>query len=107
MLIGKISPTAVYSKQNSPFSVENITCDYISAIARPYELGASNVSFQVNFGNAVLGTDGVTVIGFNKVFDNYLNLTSAHLSSWGTDDSSMLTIISNALGTTISGIVNI
>lgn len=54
MLYGKINPPATSVEQTTPFSAITKTADLMVVIARPYALGATNVNFQVSFGEGEL-----------------------------------------------------
>ena len=99
MLLAKINPAAKKTTEVSPFSSTTITLDYMTAIARPYVAGASQTNFVIEFG-AIIEEDGV-VTSFNSRTQTNLNLTSEELSSWGTNDEVLLTIIASKLGVSI------
>jgi hypothetical protein len=101
MIIAKITPTATKVTQVTPFSSETKTLDYMTAIARPYVVGASETGFQVSFGTVEVDSDG-KIVKYNNETNERLVLTSEELSTWGTNDESLLTIIANKLNVTIS-----
>ena len=53
MLYAKINPAATYTNQVSPFSATTTQCNYMTAYARPYAVGAEQTNFQVQFGLAI------------------------------------------------------
>ena len=98
MLYAIISPTAKYaSDQPNPFQApEIIDAELMTAIARPYALGASSVRFEVLFGTAEKDSNGAT-IGFKKLGTLSLALLSSDIATWGTDDGSILKVIASKL----------
>jgi hypothetical protein len=113
MLLAKINPAATFTSQSGPFAqTETTTADYLTVLARPYLVGSPKTHFEVMFGTyteAVLGveaSEGVEAIQaqsakFNHIKSSNLTLTSQELSSWGTDDSTLLTVIATKLGTSV------
>jgi hypothetical protein len=73
----------------------------MTAIARPYVAGASETGFQVTFGTVEVDDEG-KIIKFNNETNERLVLTSEDLSTWGTNDETLLTIIAGKLNVTIS-----
>jgi hypothetical protein len=101
MIIAKITPTATKVTQVTPFSSETKTLDYMTAVARPYVAGSSQTNFQISFGTVNVNDKG-DIVNFNNETNERLTLTSEELSTWGTNDESLLTIIANKLNVTIS-----
>jgi hypothetical protein len=104
MLLAKISPAAKQIVQTSPFESSEVTAEYMSALARPYALGASKVNFEVVFGNLVESPKP----GSEEVAQQLVRVTNANvqlegeeLASWGTDDSVVLSAIAAKLGTSV------
>lgn len=104
MLLAKISPAAKQIVQTSPFESSEVSAEYMSALARPYALGASKVNFEVVFGNLVESPKP----GTEEVSQNFVRVTSANvelqgeeLASWGTDDSVVLSALAAKLGTSV------
>jgi hypothetical protein len=106
MLYAKISPVATITKQITPFEVETITADYMTAIARPYGAGATKVNFEVVFGTITLDEAGVPA-SFNRLSTSNTTLLSTQLSGWGVDDSVLLTTIAVEMGTVATEFVTI
>ena len=111
MLVTKISPNATFTKQESPFQSTSIEAHHMTALARPYHLGAKITSFEVVFGNlipaveAVEASEGVEAVEaqeakFEQVSNSRVELTSEELATWGTDDKVVLEAIATKLGTT-------
>lgn len=105
MIFGKINPAAQIVKQTAPFEQQTIIAEWITAIARPYILGSTSVSFQVNYGNLITDPQG-DVTGFNSLFNDSAVLTSAVISNWGTDDAFILNAIAEQKGTTVTETIN-
>ncbi len=106
MIFGKINPTAKAAVSDSPFNHTTIDCPYMTAIARPYRLGSESVDFEVLYGTGTSVTvDGVlTLQNFIPYTRSMVNIGSDGLSNWGTDDSTILYNIAQALGTSITDI---
>lgn len=104
MIFGKIDPVASVIQQTTPFQTTTITGSYMTAIARPYMLGANEVNFQVIYGNATLDENG-KVTSFQQVFSDNTLLTGSAIATWGEDDSVILEAIAAQQGTTVVEIV--
>jgi hypothetical protein len=106
MLIAKINPPAVKSIGVTPFSSTTTNLNYMTAIARPYAPGASSTSFQIQFGTANLNEID-EIIGFRNELDSQLVMTSEELSTWGTNDDTLLNLIASKLGVSVIEIVDV
>jgi hypothetical protein len=104
MLLAKINPPAEKITEVTPFSSTTVTLDYMTAIARPYVAGATKTNFVIEFGNITEVDDSVT--SFQSRTQTNLTLTSEELSSWGTNDEVLLTIVAGKLGVAIEGYKN-
>jgi hypothetical protein len=106
MIFGKINPVAVaVSQQNDPFTQSTVTGSYMTAIARPYYLGANEVNFQVAYGNCVFNESG-SIVGFNTIFNGGAQLSGSVIADWGSDDSTILLALAAQQGTSITEIVS-
>ena len=103
MIFATINPVASKIEQANPFSATTITADTITALARPYRLGADTVRFEVQFGTVTVENNVVT--SFNHVMSLESILTESQLSGWGTDDSIVLQAIATNLGANVVGIL--
>lgn len=106
MLYAKITPSAEKIVQTTPFSATTITADYMSALARPYGLGANVVNFEVLFGN-VSFDENQQPISFQNVVSSQLVLQGTQLQNWGIDDSVILNEIATLMGVSIENIITI
>jgi hypothetical protein len=100
MLFAKINPAAEIPQNTTPFTIEIIEADYITASADPYRLGSTSVNFNVVYGTATFDVDG-NMVTFNRLSNGYVTLSDGQISSWGIDDSVVLTEICRVLGTTV------
>jgi hypothetical protein len=109
MLVGKISPTAKIVFQETPFIHDEKDVQYMTAIANQYVLDAESTTFNVLFGEipAPVPPDEPQPEPFNVLYTYVLTLTSEQLSTWGTDDSSLLQIVAEELGVEILEFVNV
>jgi hypothetical protein len=105
MLIAKINPPAIKSLESTPFSTSTKNLEYMTALARPYVPGSSSTNFQIQFGSVNLNELG-EIIGFNNELTSQLKMTSEELVTWGTDDSTLLSLISTKLGVSILETIN-
>jgi hypothetical protein len=105
MLLAKINPSAEKITEVTPFSSVTTSLDYMTAIARPYVAGATQTNFAIEFGN-VTKVDGVAT-SFQSQTQSNLTLTSEELSSWGTNDEVLLTIVASKLGVAVEGYENV
>jgi hypothetical protein len=104
MLVAKIIPAAQLVVQPTPFESTFVEADYMTALARPYALGATKVNFEVIYGNLVevpVPDSDVLVKQFKSVTSSQITLEGPELSSWGIDDSVVLTAIAAKVGTTV------
>lgn len=107
MLYAKINPAAVYTQNTTPFTAPTtIEADYLTALARPYATGASQINFEVIFGKVVKDENAV-IVGFNNVSNISVVLTKEEISTWGLDDEVLLNILANKIGTEITEFVTI
>jgi hypothetical protein len=106
MLFAKISPQAQLITQATPFSSTTKNVEYMSAIARPYAIGAEVVNFEVLFGDMVFD-ENQNPISFQNVITSNVTLNSTQLSGWGVDDSYILTQISSLMDTSVVSYVTI
>lgn len=109
MLFAKISPSATIASQLTPFTFAQLKGEYMTAIANQYAPNSEFTQFTVIFGNF---SDPVPVtepqpLKFVSLYSYNLTLTAQQLSSWGTNDAELLTIIAEDIGTTITEFVNV
>lgn len=105
MLLAKISPAAEKVTEVTPFSSTTILLEYMGVIARPYVAGATQTNFALEFGT-ITEDEGV-VTSFQTKTQFNLTLTSEELSTWGTNDEVLLSIIAGKLNVSIEKYVNI
>ena len=106
MLYAKVTPSAQFIKQVTPFSSVTETAEYFTAIARPYAAGTPTTNFEVIFGN-VMTNDTENSQSFVRVFASSITLTAEELINWGTNDTVMLSAVANKLGATASDFITI
>jgi hypothetical protein len=106
MLFAKISPQAQLITQATPFSSTTKNVEYMSAIARPYAIGAEVVNFEVLFGDMVFD-ENQNPISFQNVITSNVTLNSTQLAGWGVDDSYILTQIASLMDTSVVSYVTI
>ena len=106
MLFGKISPVAKIVKQSNPFDQQTIDAEYITALARPYALGATQVNFQVSYGNFKKDEAG-KIVGFDNLYNDNVVLSGDEISQWGLDDSVILHVIAEKQGTEVTETVEV
>jgi len=104
MLLAKINPAAEKITEVTPFSSTTTSLDYMTAIARPYVAGATQTNFVIEFGK-INEVEGV-VTSFQNGTQTNLTLTSEELSTWGTNDEVLLTIVAGKIGVAIEGYKN-
>jgi hypothetical protein len=105
MLLAKINPAAEKVTEVTPFSSTTISLEYMTAIARPYVAGATQTNFALEFGT-ITEVEGV-VTSFQTRTQSNLTLTSDELSTWGTNDEVLLSIIAGKLNVSIESYVNV
>ena len=105
MLVTKINPSANKVTEVSPFSSTTQELSYMTAIARPYVAGATQTNFALEFGT-ITEVEGV-VTSFQTRTQSNLTLTSDELSTWGTNDEVLLSIIAGKLNVSIESYVNV
>lgn len=104
MLYAKISPSGKTSRQISPLEIEVVESGYITAYARPYGAGSSNVNFEIVFGNIIIKNE---LSIFERVFSTNIIMLSDEFVLWGIDDSIILSNIATKIGTTAIDFVTI
>lgn len=109
MLLAKINPAAEKVIQVTPFSSTTIFLDYMTAIARPYVAGATQTSFELEFGTVseIKESEEVTIQLFKSIVQTNLTLTSEELSTWGTNDEVLLSIIAGNLNVSVESYLNV
>jgi len=105
MIYAKINPIATVVRQINPFSATTVTADTMTAIARPYILGADKTRFEVKYGNVTLDQNSI-VTKFTDVLNSECILTSQQLSEWGADDSTVLHAIATSLNISVTEILS-
>lgn len=106
MIFGKIDPKAVVVVQQTPFGGTSVTGSYMTAIARPYVLGANVVNFQVVYGNCTFDTGSGAVTNFQQIFSDNVVLSGSVITTWGEDDDVILEAIATQQGTTVIEVVS-
>ena len=100
MLFGKIDPVAQIVKQTTPFEQQTVDAEYMTALARPYALGAETVNFQVSYGNFTKDETG-KITGFNNLFNDNVVLSGPIIANWGTNDAVILDALAAEQGTDV------
>ena len=106
MLIAKINPPAIKVVNPTPFSSTTKNLEYMSAVARPYGAGASITNFQIQFGTVILD-DESQIVNFNPENQTQISMTSEELSSWGTNDETLLRLLCAKLGVSVLEVISI
>lgn len=106
MIFGKIDPIATVVQQTTPFSAQTITGSYMTALARPYALGAYQVNFQVLYGNCTFNEETGLVTNFQQVFSDNVTLSGSTITTWGENDSVILQALAAQQGTTVTEVVS-
>ncbi len=106
MIFGQINPVATVVQQNTPFTGSVVTGSYMTALARPYALGANIVNFQVIYGNCTFDTGSGEVTGFQQVFSDNVVLSGSAITTWGEDDTVILDALATQQGTTVVAVVS-
>ena len=104
MLYAKFTPGISFNKSKDPFNPQTVTLEYMTATAAGYPLGATSTTFNVYFGTATLVNNKVT--DYVKEMVKMVEVGGTALSSWGTDDSSMLTYLAGTFNLTVTGTYN-
>jgi hypothetical protein len=105
MLLSKINPAAEKVTEVTPFSSTTMSLEYMTAIARPYVAGGSQTNFVVEFGT-ITEVEGI-VTSFTTRTQTNITLTSDELSTWGTNDEVLLSIIAGKLNVSVVSYVNV
>ena len=90
MLLAKITPEAKVYEQINIFDASYTELPYMTAIARPYKPGSTSTNFELQFGD-IYQTEFLTS------YRTDITLTSDELSTWGTNDEILLSIIAEKL----------
>ena len=101
MIIAEITPTAQQIKTITPFSSETISLTHMAVVCYNYTPGVdTNI-----FGVPLINPEG-TMFNITKGATENVVLTQSELSTWGTNDESLLSIVANKLGLTILSFTN-
>ena len=100
MLYAKFTPGLSFNKSKDPFNPQTVTLEYMTAITAGYPLGATAATFNVYFGTATITNNKVTE--FTKELVKIVEVGGTALSSWGTDDSSMLDYLAGTFNLTVT-----
>lgn len=106
MLIAKINPPAKKNVIINPFSSTTENLDYMTVIARPYVPGSKKTNFQILFGGITLNESNEPQ-GFNQMLESQLVLTDEELSTWGTNDEVLFSIIASKLNVSVLEIIDV
>lgn len=99
MLLGKLATPALKVFQNGAFGTTTANANYMVVCAQRFVIGEDKTSFELRFGNIIIENDQER---FDLLLRENLEMTSVELATWGTDDSVLLDLIANKLGTTIT-----
>jgi hypothetical protein len=98
MLFAKINPAAEIPEMKSPFQYDVKTANYLTAVASPYRLGAEEVNFSLIYGSATFDAEG-NMETFERLLGGSITLGAPYIQEWGIDDSIILGIICEQVGT--------
>jgi hypothetical protein len=102
MILAKISPHASIVKQSTPFDHVTEIAEYMTVYASPYIPNADVNAFIVQFGNIPVPVDGEPAPPpFVSLYAMNIDLTSAELNSWGTDDRALFEIVAEKINVEI------
>lgn len=109
MLFAKISPKANIVSQTTPFAFDVQEAEYMSAVANQYIPNSPSTTFNVIFGkfSEPAPPDEPQPPLFVKMYSFSLVLTEEQLSTWGTNDDSLLEIVADVIGTQIVEFINV
>jgi hypothetical protein len=102
MLLGKLAKPATKVYQDGVFSTKTEIAEYL-VVCTQFVIGENKTSFELRFGNIITENEKER---FDILLRHFLEMTSQELSTWGTDDSVLLDIIAQKLGTTLLEKVN-
>jgi hypothetical protein len=106
MLFAKILPAAQKIIQSTPFESTIVTADYMSALARPYSLGANKVNFEVIY-CTITFDENQNPIKFDTVTSSNVILQNSQLQGGGSDDSFILQQLASSLSITIESYITV
>lgn len=106
VLVAEVSPSAKITSQSQNIfeNPEIVECNYILATARPYTLGAENVTFEVNVGQLVLRGSIEVFTGKTSFI---VELNKDELGSWGENDESCYHSIAKKLNVSCISFKNV
>lgn len=99
MLYAKFSPAISVNISKDPFNPNVIEAEYVYGIASGYPMGGTSVNINVWYGRATLN-ENEKVTSFEKAYFEFIELGSADINQWGTDDSYILQKIVERKGLT-------
>jgi len=98
MILGKLNSPAIKVYQSGPFNTTTANAEYMVVSTQKYVIGSSGATFEVRFGNIIIENEEER---FDIVMREVVKMTSDELSTWGTDDSVLLDLIADKLGSSI------
>ena len=98
MLLGKLAKPAKKVYQDGAFNSTIATAEYLNITASKYVIGEDKSHFDVRFGNIIIENEKER---FDILLREEVVMTTNELASWGTDDSVVLDLIAEKIGTTI------
>ena len=101
MIIAEITPTAQQIIPITPFSSETVSLTHMIVWCKDYIPGSDNNIFTTQFGVPKYNSEGI-MNGITIGAQQNVPLTQVELSTWGSNDESLYTIVANTLGLTIT-----
>lgn len=106
MIYAKINPPAKTVTNNNPINPTIVELDYMTLYLRGYGIGSKRINIEINYGNVINNIDG-TPFRFDKKSSSNIFLSDVDIATWGTDDSVLLPLIAEKLGTQVIEIINL
>jgi hypothetical protein len=98
LLLGKLAKPATKVYQDGAFNSTIATAEYLNITSVRYVIGEDRSLFELRFGNLVIENETER---FDILLRQDIIMTTNELSNWGADDSVVLDLIAEKIGTTI------
>lgn len=106
MLYARINPNAIIYNMENPLNPTPVELDVFTVFAKQYGIGAKKINFEIQYGVVTIDINDKPIY-FEKKISKFLRLTNEEISTWGVEDNTLLEIVANKIGTTITEFISI
>ena len=109
MLYARIQNPAQIHKQDGPYLFDIVSSDIMLVSVGNYTINFDSLVFRIDFGRfqSPESSEGPAPSLFVSDFSMEMTLTSEDLSTWGIDDTEVLHIVAEKIGTSVLEVIEI